>query len=59
MRAEGPRLQARVGGGLFLTCRSKLQGLLEVLGKQEAFSIPWSQNHTIGGAEERDSICEG
>lgn len=40
-----------------LTRRAELQGLLEILGKQEAISIPWSQDHSIGRAEEGDSIC--
>lgn len=40
-----------------LTGRAQLQGLLEVLGKQEAISVPWSQDHPIGRAEEGDSIC--
>lgn len=46
-----------MGGGLVLTGRSQLQGLLEVLGKQETVRIPWSQDHSVDRAEERDSIC--
>lgn len=42
---------------MFLTGRAQLQGLLEVLGKQEAISVPWSQDHSVGRAEEGDSIC--
>lgn len=42
-----------------LSGRAKLQGLLEVLGEQEAISVPWSQEHPIGRAEEGDPICQG
>lgn len=42
-----------------LSGRAQLQGLLEVFGKQDAISVPWSQDHPIGRAEEGDSICQG
>lgn len=42
-----------------LSGRAQLQGLLEILGRQDAISIPWSQDHPIGRAKEGDSICQG
>lgn len=42
---------------MVLTGGAKLQGLLEVLGKQEAISIPRGEDHSIGRAEKGDSIC--
>jgi hypothetical protein len=57
--AEDRRAQASgtKAGVVVLTGRAQLQGLLEVLGKQEAIRIPWSKDHPVGRAEEGDSIC--
>lgn len=34
---------------------AELQGFLEILGKQGAISIPWSQDHSIGRAEKENA----
>lgn len=44
-----------ISQGEDLSGMAELQGFLEILGKQGAISIPWSQDHSIGRAEKENA----